>query len=77
MIQYDRDARYGGKTKYPFFKMLNLSIDALLAFSAAPIRIISVISICLWAFSLVYMVKSLIEHFIFKFIFSSLFSFGE
>jgi glycosyltransferase involved in cell wall biosynthesis len=66
VIQYDRDARYGGQTKYSFFKMLNLSIDALLGFSAAPIRIISLISICLWAFSLVYMIKSLIEHFILK-----------
>jgi dolichol-phosphate mannosyltransferase len=66
VIQYDRDARYGGQTKYPFLKMLNLSIDALLGFSAAPIRIISLLSICLWAFSLVYLVKSLIEHFIFK-----------
>jgi len=66
VIQYDRDARYGGQTKYPFFKMLNLSIDALLGFSAAPIRIISLISICLWAFSLVYMIKSLIEHFVLK-----------
>jgi glycosyltransferase involved in cell wall biosynthesis len=66
VIQYDRDPRYGGQTKYPFLKMLNLSIDALLGFSASPIRIISLISICLWAFSLVYMVKSLIEHFIFK-----------
>lgn len=66
VIQYDRDARYGGQTKYSFLKMLNLSIDALLGFSAAPIRIISMISICLWAFSLVYLFKSLIEHFIFK-----------
>jgi dolichol-phosphate mannosyltransferase len=66
VIQYDRDARYGGQTKYPFLKMLNLSIDALLGFSAAPIRIISLVSICLWVFSLLYMVKSLIEHFILK-----------
>ncbi|MBW2409963.1 MAG: DUF2975 domain-containing protein, partial [Deltaproteobacteria bacterium] len=46
--------------------MLNLSIDALLGFSAAPIRIISLISICLWAISLIYLIKSLIYHFIFK-----------
>jgi len=66
VIPYDRDARYGGQTKYPFFKMLNLSIDALLGFSAAPIRIISFMSILLWAISLVYLIKSLIYHFIFK-----------
>ena len=66
VIQYDRDARYGGQTKYPFFKMLNLSIDALLGFSAVPIRIISFMSILLWMISLVYLIKSLIYHFIFK-----------
>ena len=66
VIPYDRDARYSGHTQYSFLKMLNLSIDAILGFSAAPIRIISLISIGLWAVSLVYMVKSLIEHFIFK-----------
>lgn len=66
VVQYDRDARYGGQSKYPFFKMLNLSIDALLGFSAAPIRIISFLSILLWTISLVYLIKSLIYHFIFK-----------
>jgi polyisoprenyl-phosphate glycosyltransferase len=66
VIQYDRDARYGGQTNYPFIKMLNLSIDALLGFSAAPIRIISFMSILLWTISLVYLIKSLIYHFIFK-----------
>ena len=65
IIQYDRSPRYSGQTKYPFFKMLNLSIDAVLGFSTAPIRIITWISISLWAVSLVYIIYGLIYHFIY------------
>ena len=66
IIPYSRDARYAGKTKYPLFKMINLSIDALLGFSAVPIRVISMASILLWCFSLFFLAKSLIEHFLLK-----------
>jgi dolichol-phosphate mannosyltransferase len=66
VIQYDRDTRFAGETKYPLIKMINLSIDAILGFSAAPIRIIPWFSIFLWAVSLLYLVKSLIHHFILK-----------
>ncbi len=64
VIQYDRNERYAGTTKYPFFKMANLSIDAMLGFSAAPIRVITCLSLLLWSVSLIYLVKSLIEHYI-------------
>jgi len=47
-----------------FFKMAGLSFDAMLSFSAAPIRVITYISLLLWAVSLMYLVKSVIEHFI-------------
>ena len=66
IIQYDRSPRYSGYTKYSFFKMLNLSVDAVLGFSTAPIRFISWISIVLWAVSLIYLIYALIGHFIYK-----------
>jgi dolichol-phosphate mannosyltransferase len=44
--------------------MAGLSIDAMLSFSAAPIRLITCMSLLLWAVSLIYLVKSLVEHFI-------------
>ena len=66
IIPYSRDARYAGKTKYSLFKMINLAIDALLGFSAVPIRVISIASIVLWCFSLFFLAKSLIEHFVLK-----------
>ncbi len=66
VIHYDRDPRFAGKSKYPFFKMLRFSIDAILGFSSTPIRVITWLSIALWAFSLVYLIKSLFEHFILR-----------
>lgn len=64
VITYDRNARYAGVTKYPFFKMLNLAIDAILGFTSTPIRAITWLSIALWSISLIYLGKSLVEHFI-------------
>ena len=64
IIDYDRDPRYAGKTKFTFIKMFKLSIDALLGFTDMPIRIITAISLILWVFSLGFLLKSLVEHFI-------------
>lgn len=66
VIQYDRDRRYAGETKYPFRKMLNLAINAALSFSSSPIRLITWFSFLLWSFSLVYLVKALLDHFFFN-----------
>ena len=38
-IIYERSARFAGQTKYPFFKMLAFSLDAITAFATAPLRI--------------------------------------
>ena len=64
VIQYDRDQRYAGATKYSLFKMVDFSIDAILGFSAMPIKVITFFSLFLWFVSLVYLIKSLIEHFV-------------
>lgn len=65
VISYDRDARFAGQTKYPLFKMASLALDATLGFTAFPIRAISGVSLVLWGISLVYLVRSLIVHFVF------------
>ena len=36
-LLYDRAARQAGETKYPFFKMLRFSVDAITAFSVRPL----------------------------------------
>jgi glycosyltransferase involved in cell wall biosynthesis len=38
-IQYDRDPRFAGETKYPLKRMLRLAADGILSFSLAPLRL--------------------------------------
>lgn len=38
-VEYNRDARYAGTTKYPFRKMLNFALDAIFSFSNLPLRL--------------------------------------
>lgn len=38
-VEYDREIRFAGTTKYPLKKMLNLASDAILAFSNVPLKI--------------------------------------
>jgi dolichol-phosphate mannosyltransferase len=40
-LEYDRDARYSGTTKYPFSKMLRFAIDGITSFSDVPLRFAS------------------------------------
>ena len=37
-IEYDREGRYAGKTKYSLFKMVNLALDGITSFSIKPLR---------------------------------------
>lgn len=66
VIPYDRDPRYAGKTKYTFGKMLKLALNAVLSFSSAPIKVISWFAVLAWLISLLYLVKALVDHFIFR-----------
>jgi polyisoprenyl-phosphate glycosyltransferase len=38
-IEYDRDSRFAGETKYPLKKMIGLASDAILSFSNTPLKI--------------------------------------
>ncbi|MGH7683092.1 MAG: glycosyltransferase family 2 protein [Vulcanimicrobiaceae bacterium] len=40
-VEYDRDERTWGKTKYPFTKMLRFAIDGITSFSEIPLRFAS------------------------------------
>lgn len=39
-VQYDRDARHAGSTKYPVRRMVGLAADAILSFSERPLRLV-------------------------------------
>ncbi|MGM9862197.1 MAG: glycosyltransferase family 2 protein [Muribaculaceae bacterium] len=47
VVKYDRSERAAGDTKYPFSRMLSLSIDGITSFTARPMRLILVIGIVL------------------------------
>jgi polyisoprenyl-phosphate glycosyltransferase len=49
-VQYERDARYAGKTKYPTRRMISFALDAVTSFSTAPIRIVTGLGFVLVAF---------------------------
>lgn len=38
-VSFVRDARYAGKTKYPFLKMVKFALDGLTSFSFAPLQL--------------------------------------
>ena len=40
-VEYDRDERLSGKTKYPFRKMLRFAVDGITSFSDVPLRFAS------------------------------------
>ena len=37
-VEYDRDERYAGETKYSFYNLLELALDGMLSFSNFPLR---------------------------------------
>ncbi len=41
-VEYDREARHAGETKYNYFKLFKLAFDAILSFSYKPLKIFSV-----------------------------------
>jgi len=65
-VDYDRDRRFAGATKYPLAKMIRLAVNAILSFSSSPLRFIIWLSFVLWGFSLIYLGKALYEYFVLK-----------
>jgi polyisoprenyl-phosphate glycosyltransferase len=43
IVLYDRDKRLAGESKYPFRKMIRLSLEAITSFSVVPLRLITLI----------------------------------
>src|SRR5207237_1291507 len=40
-VQYERDARYAGETKYPARRMIRFALDAITSFSTTPIQVVT------------------------------------
>lgn len=63
-VEYDRDARHGGETGYPFKKMLDFAIDGITAFSNFPIRMVTYIGLIMAAISMALIFYALASKFI-------------
>jgi glycosyltransferase involved in cell wall biosynthesis len=59
-VEYDRDPRFSGETKYPFSKMLKFAIDGITAFSEIPLRFASYLGFITSTFAFLYAVVVLI-----------------
>jgi polyisoprenyl-phosphate glycosyltransferase len=49
-VEYARDARFAGESKYPFGKLVRLALDGIVSFSLAPIRLVTAIGFALVVF---------------------------
>jgi polyisoprenyl-phosphate glycosyltransferase len=52
-VEYRRDPRYAGTSKYPARKMLRLALDGITSFSTMPVRLVAWLGFGLVAFCLV------------------------
>ncbi len=53
-IEYDRDVRHSGETKYPLTSMLRFAIDGITSFSDIPLRFASYLGFAVSAIAFVY-----------------------
>jgi polyisoprenyl-phosphate glycosyltransferase len=53
-IEYDRDVRYAGTTKYPLGKMIRFAMDGIVSFSDVPLRFASYFGFIVSAIAFVY-----------------------
>jgi glycosyltransferase involved in cell wall biosynthesis len=42
-VEYERDERFAGETKYPLRKMIRFALDAIVSFSHAPLQVATVV----------------------------------
>lgn len=62
-VEYVREERFAGETKYPLRKMLRLSLDAITSFSTKPLKIAGILGFLLSAAGFVYLFIVLFQRF--------------
>lgn len=55
-IEYERDERFAGETKYPLKKMIRFSLDGITSFSYKPLKLASLLGFLLSLVSVVWMI---------------------
>ena len=62
-VEYERNKRFAGKSKYPFHKMCSFAFEGVTSMSVKPIRMISALGVLLFLASIGMLGYSLIRHF--------------
>lgn len=62
-VEYEREARFAGETKYPLKKMLKFASDGIIGFSTKPLKLVSSIGIFSLFFSILVFIYSVISKF--------------
>lgn len=60
-VEYERDERYAGETKYPLKRMLKLSIDGITSFSYKPLKMANYLGVALSSIGFIYMLVVLYQ----------------
>lgn len=55
-VQFDRDPRAAGKTKFNYWKLLNLAIDGISSFTTSPLRISGLLGFTISIIAFIYLV---------------------
>jgi dolichol-phosphate mannosyltransferase len=61
-VEYVREKRFAGETKYPLTKMLSFAMDAVTSFSYKPLKLATSLGFIISAFGFVYLVVILYQH---------------
>ena len=59
-VEYERNERFAGESKYPLKKMLSFAFDGITSFSIKPIRAISAIGFIVFLISIIMLIRFLI-----------------
>ncbi len=64
IVEYERNERFAGESKYPLKKMLNFALEGILSFSVKPLRIITTFGFIISFISFLFLLYVIIGHFI-------------
>ena len=64
-VEFDRQGRFAGQTKYPLKKMLRLALDSSVSFSILPLRLATLLGAITAFLSLITLIWTLVEKFIY------------
>ena len=65
-IEFERPARFAGKTKYPYKKLIRMALDSVVSFSILPLRLATLTGIIAALCSFIVLIWTLVERFIYR-----------